>query len=122
MWAKIRAILHNINDEANDQERKMDQMDQLLLRYNILSKILQPHVFSILTFDTRKYVAAIFRVLMVPNFHGFILHIAKDPHLMIALMESYRNNDTTLVCGSMLHYCFEHEALAKSFYIICQMN
>ena len=97
-------------------------MAQLLLRYNILSKILQPHVFSILTFDTRKYVAAVFRALTVYNFHGFILHIARDPHLMKALMESYRNNDTALVCGSMLHYCFEHEALVKSFYIICHMN
>ncbi|CAI5737530.1 unnamed protein product [Hyaloperonospora brassicae] len=114
-WAKIRAVFHDWDEEQGDREKKMDDMAELLLRYRVLEKVLMPKVLGQLTFETRKYVGHVFRAMTVHNLRGFIELIGERPDIMRWLVEGYKNNDTALICGSMLRDCFEHQALTMLF-------
>ncbi|KAH7488187.1 hypothetical protein KRP22_009173 [Phytophthora ramorum] len=114
-WAKIRAIFHDWDEEQGDREKKMDDMAELLLRYRVLEKVLMPKVLGQLTFETRKYVGNVFRAMTVHNLRGFIELIGERPDIMRWLVEGYKNNDTALICGSMLRDCFEHQTLTMIF-------
>ncbi|KAG1712071.1 hypothetical protein DVH05_009310 [Phytophthora capsici] len=114
-WAKIRAVFHDWDEEQGDKEKKMDDMAELLLRYRVLEKVLMPKVLGQLTFETRKYVGNVFRAMTVHNLRGFIELIAERPDIMRWLVEGYRNNETALICGSMLRDCFEYQSLTMIF-------
>uniref|UniRef100_M4B3P4 Calcium-binding protein 39 n=1 Tax=Hyaloperonospora arabidopsidis (strain Emoy2) TaxID=559515 RepID=M4B3P4_HYAAE len=114
-WAKIRAVFHDWDEEQGDREKKMDDMAELLLRYRVLEKVLMPKVLGQLTFETRKYVGHVFRAMTVHNLRGFIELIGERPDIMRWLVEGYKNNDTALICGSMLRDCFEHQTLTMIF-------
>uniref|UniRef100_A0AAV1UWC8 Uncharacterized protein n=1 Tax=Peronospora matthiolae TaxID=2874970 RepID=A0AAV1UWC8_9STRA len=114
-WAKIRAVFHDWDEEHGDREKKMDDMAELLLRYRVLEKVLMPKVLGQLTFETRKYVGHVFRAMTVHNLRGFIELIGERPDIMRWLVEGYKNNDTALICGSMLRDCFEHQTLTMIF-------
>ncbi|CAH0480832.1 unnamed protein product [Peronospora belbahrii] len=114
-WAKIRAVFHDWDEEQGDREKKMDDMAELLLRYRVLEKVLMPKVLGQLTFETRKYVGNVFRAMTVHNLRGFIELIGERPDIMRWLVEGYKNNDTALICGSMLRDCFEYQTLTMIF-------
>ncbi|KAE8962836.1 hypothetical protein PR003_g28095 [Phytophthora rubi] len=114
-WAKIRAVFHDWDEEQGDREKKMDDMAELLLRYRVLEKVLMPKVLGQLTFETRKYVGNVFRAMTVHNLRGFIELIGERPDIMRWLVEGYRNNETALICGSMLRDCFEYQTLTMIF-------
>ncbi|KAG7387399.1 hypothetical protein PHYPSEUDO_014162 [Phytophthora pseudosyringae] len=114
-WAKIRAVFHGWDEEQGDREKKMDDMAELLLRYRVLEKVLMPKVLGQLTFETRKYVGNVFRAMTVHNLRGFIELIGERPDIMRWLVEGYRNNETALICGSMLRDCFEYQTLTMIF-------
>jgi calcium binding protein 39 len=114
-WAKIRAVFHDWDEEQTDREKKMDDMAELLLRYRVLEKVLMPKVLGQLTFETRKYVGNVFRAMTVHNLRGFIELIAERPDIMRWLVDGYKNNDTALICGSMLRDCFEYQTLTMIF-------
>ncbi|KAL3674184.1 hypothetical protein V7S43_000144 [Phytophthora oleae] len=114
-WAKIRAVFHDWDEEQGDREKKMDDMAELLLRYRVLEKVLMPKVLGQLTFETRKYVGNVFRAMTVHNLRGFIELISERPDIMRWLVEGYRNNETALICGSMLRDCFEYQLLTMIF-------
>ncbi|CEG42094.1 Conserved protein Mo25 [Plasmopara halstedii] len=114
-WAKIRAIFHDWDEEQGDREKKMDDMAELLLRYRVLEKVLMPKVLGQLTFETRKYVGNVFRAMTVHNLRGFIELIGERPDIMRWLVEGYKNNETALICGSMLRDCFEYQTLTMLF-------
>ncbi|KAK1946993.1 Calcium-binding protein 39-like [Phytophthora citrophthora] len=114
-WAKIRAVFHDWDEEQGDREKKMDDMAELLLRYRVLEKVLMPKVLGQLTFETRKYVGNVFRAMTVHNLRGFIELIAERSDIMRWLVEGYRNNETALICGSMLRDCFEYQSLTMIF-------
>ncbi|KAG3118848.1 hypothetical protein PI124_g2619 [Phytophthora idaei] len=114
-WAKIRAVFHDWDEEQGDREKKMDDMAELLLRYRVMEKVLMPKVLGQLTFETRKYVGNVFRAMTVHNLRGFIELISERPDIMRWLVEGYRNNETALICGSMLRDCFEYQTLTMIF-------
>ncbi|ETN17117.1 hypothetical protein PPTG_05011 [Phytophthora nicotianae INRA-310] len=114
-WAKIRAVFHDWDEEQGDREKKMDDMAELLMRYRVLEKVLMPKVLGQLTFETRKYVGNVFRAMTVHNLRGFIELIGERPDIMRWLVEGYRNNETALICGSMLRDCFEYQTLTMIF-------
>ncbi|EEY63756.1 uncharacterized protein PITG_02242 [Phytophthora infestans T30-4] len=114
-WAKIRAVFHDWDEEQGDREKKMDDMGELLLRYRVLEKVLMPKVLGQLTFETRKYVGNVFRAMTVHNLRGFIELISERPDIMRWLVDGYNNNETALICGSMLRDCFEHQTLTMIF-------
>lgn len=114
-WAKIRSVFHGWDEEQGDREKKMDRMAELLLRYRVLEKALYPKVMALLTFETRKYVGSVFRAMTVHNLRGFNEFVAKRSEIMGWLAEGYRNNDTALICGTMLRDCFVHEMLTVTF-------
>lgn len=114
-WAKIRAVFHDWDEEQGDREKKMDDMAELLLRYRVLEKVLMPKVLGQLTFETRKYVGNVFRAMTVHNLRGFIELISERPDIMRWLVDGYNNNETALICGSMLRDCFEHQTLTMIF-------
>ncbi|KAG6580385.1 uncharacterized protein IUM83_15073 [Phytophthora cinnamomi] len=72
-------------------------------------------VLGQLTFETRKYVGNVFRAMTVHNLRGFIELVGERPDIMRWLVEGYRNNDTALICGSMLRDCFEYQTLTMIF-------
>lgn len=114
-WAKIRAVFHDWDEVQGDREKKMDDMAELLLRYRVLEKVLMPKVLGQLTFETRKYVGNVFRAMTVLNLRGFIELIEERPDIMRWLVEGYKNNETALICGSMLRDCFEYQTLTMIF-------
>ncbi|RLN72438.1 hypothetical protein BBJ28_00010743 [Nothophytophthora sp. Chile5] len=114
-WTKIRSIFHGWDEDQGDREKKMDDMAELLLRYRVMEKVLMPKVFGQLTFETRKYVGHVFRAMTVHNLRGFIELIGERPDIMRWLVEGYKNNDTALICGSMLRDCFEYQTLTMIF-------
>lgn len=115
VWAKIRSVFHGWDEEEVDRKRKMDRMAELLLRYRVLEKVLKPKVLCALTFETRKYVGNVFRAMTVHNLHNFVELLADRPEFMSCLVEGYKCNDTSLICGSMLRDCFEYESLTVLF-------
>ncbi|TMW56259.1 hypothetical protein Poli38472_008907 [Pythium oligandrum] len=114
-WTKIRSIFQAWDDEPTEREKKMNRMAELLLRYRVLEKMLIPKVLTAMTFETRKYVSHVFRAMTVHDFQGFIEYVGDRPEIMKWLVEGYKNNNTALICGSMLRDCFEHESLTLLF-------
>ncbi|KAI9986902.1 hypothetical protein PInf_025871 [Phytophthora infestans] len=95
-WAKIRAVFHDWDEEQGDQGADAKVLGQL-------------------TFETRKYVGNVFRAMTVHNLRGFIELISERPDIMQWLVDGYNNNETALICGSMLRDCFEHQTLTMIF-------
>lgn len=116
LWAKIRSVFQAWEENVVDRERKMNCMAELLLRYRVLDKMLLPKVLTAMTFETRKYVAHVFRAFTVHGFHGFIAYLADRPELLRRLIEGYKHNSTALICGSMLRDCLEHEVIPVMFF------
>ncbi|KAF1330946.1 hypothetical protein FI667_g4764, partial [Globisporangium splendens] len=114
-WAKIRSVFHDWDEAQGDREKKMDRMAEYLMRFRVLEKVLLPKVMALLTFETRKYVGHVFRAMTVHNLRSFNEFVAKRPEIMGWLAEGYRNNETALICGTMLRDCFVNEMLTVTF-------
>jgi calcium binding protein 39 len=116
-WSMIRQVFHVWDEkvEQAEREQKMKRMAALLMRYRVMERVLMPKILHTLTFETRKCISHVFRVMTVHNLDGFVGFLLVHPSIIQGLVEGYKYKETGLICGSMLRDCLLHESVALMF-------
>ncbi|OQS03824.1 hypothetical protein THRCLA_03881 [Thraustotheca clavata] len=99
------------------KEDECKQVGEMLVRTQVMERLIAPGLLVQLTFQARKSVAPLFRALVHRNIAHFADTVCQVP-LMTRLVQGYQYpTDTALVCGSMLRDCLERPECAQNFLV-----
>lgn len=106
-----------LSDTKNKTEEleKRDRYVELIIKYRLMQKALVPEILRKLSFETRKCIAHIFKMLIQMNLGHFIEATVDDHYeILRCLTVGYNYGETALISGSMLRDCLNE----KNFVIL----